>query len=654
MRGMIPDDLYRIAWLGECDISPDGRLVAFPVTRMDRENDTYKSAVWVVPADGSAPPRQFTAGEKRDSSPRFSPDGKWLAFVSERGEKKPQLYVLPTSAGEGRCLTDLPFGAAYPVWSPDSTRIAFAARTGTPPDPDTKKAKPYRRITTMKYKLNGEGFVYDRRRHLFVVDVESGDCKQVTDGDWDDSQPCWSPDGREVAFISARHDDREYDSISDVFVTSADGSDVRRITSADALCKSPSVSPDGRTIAFLRAPMWPSNATLWAADVAGGNLRAIDPAFDRDTGAGALPGAVAAPRWLGDGSIVSIAADRGRSGLIVAREGQPTRWVAAGDRMAGWYSVSADGTKAVVSASTVTNTSDLFLIDLIAETAEQLTRFQEEMASEAYLAPAERTAAPTEPGVEVDCWIMKPAGFEEGNQYPVLLNVHGGPFGQYGETFFDEFQVYAGAGYGVVFCNPRGSSGQDTAFARALVGDMGGPDYRDVLAAFEAALERMPWADRSRLGVMGGSYGGFMTTWMIGHDHRFKAAVSERAVNDWYSMQGASDIGGTFNRQYLGEGAVIQDDLELLLRQSPLTFAKDIRTPVLILHSEDDLRCPMSQAEQLFVLLKQQRKDVEFVRFPDESHEMSRSGRPSHRVDRFEVILEYFGRKLNEERAGGK
>ena len=164
----------------------------------------------------------------------------------------------------------------------------------------------------------------------------------------------------------------------------------------------------------------------------------------------------------------------------------------------------------------------------------------------------------------------------------------------------------------------------------------------------------MPWADRSRMGVMGGSYGGFMTTWIIGHDHRFKAAVSERAVNDWYSMQGASDIGGTFNRQYLGEGAVIQDDLELLLRQSPLTHAKEIRTPVLILHSEDDLRCPMSQAEQLFVVLKQMRKDVEFVRFPDESHEMSRSGRPSHRTDRFEVILEYFGRKLNEERASGK
>jgi dipeptidyl aminopeptidase/acylaminoacyl peptidase len=363
-------------------------------------------------------------------------------------------------------------------------------------------------------------------------------------------------------------------------------------------------------------------------------------------GAGSLPGAIAQPAWLPGGEILTLAQDRGSANLWIGGSESGGRWVGPLEGMTGWYSVDAAGTTVAVVATEQTLPAELFAVDIATGGRRQLTDLNAEWRSEVSLQGAGKFVVATEPGIEVDCWVMKPAGFEEGKAYPVILNVHGGPFGQYGETFFDEFQVYAGAGYGVVFCNPRGSSGQDTAFARAPVGDMGGPDYRDVMAAFDAALERMPWADRDRLAVMGGSYGGFMTSWVIGHDHRFKAAISERAVNDWYSMQGASDIGGTFNRQYLGENATIQEDLDAVLRQSPLTYGKDIETPVLILHSENDLRCPISQAEQLFVLLKQRRQDVEFVRFPDEDHELSRSGRPGHRVDRFAVILDYLARKL--------
>jgi len=341
-----------------------------------------------------------------------------------------------------------------------------------------------------------------------------------------------------------------------------------------------------------------------------------------------------------------VAQDRGTVSPIVGRWGEATRWVAAGPRAVAWYSVAADGnTVALVSGST-TRPAEVFVLDLEAGTERQLTDMNRPWRDEVELIPAEKMVVPTAEGVEVDCWVMKPADFAATRQYPVLLNVHGGPFGQYGETFFDEFQLFAGAGYGVVFCNPRGSSGQDTAFSRALVGDIGGPDYHDVMTAFEAALEQMPWADQARLGVTGGSYGGFMTSWIIGHTNRFKAACSERAVNDWYTMQGTSDIGSYFNRNYLGDAATIQEDLEAVLRQSPLTYAKHIETPVLILHSEDDLRCPISQGEQLWVVLKQRRKDVEFVRFPDENHELSRSGRPGHRVDRVGVLLEWFVRKL--------
>ncbi|MEO6397814.1 MAG: S9 family peptidase [Tepidiformaceae bacterium] len=641
---MRPEDIYEISWVGESEISPDGRLVAFVVTKLERSDDSYRSAIWLADGAGGEP-RQFTAGAKRDTAPRWSPDGKSLAFLSERGEEKVQLCVIPATGGESRELTKLPMGAGTAAWAPDGERLAFSAKTGEPPDPDTKKAKPYRRISSMKYRINGEGFTYDHRRHIFVVDRGGGDPMQVTDGDWDDTQPAWSPDGAEIAFISARHAEREYDSSSDVWVVASGGGEPRQITDSHGSCAAPAWSPDGTSLAYINHPEWPSNGVLSIADAAGGNLRQVDPAFDRETGLG-TPTSWARPVWCADGSLLSAAQDRGIVAPIRAKEGEPTVWLSGAQRMVNWYSVSSDGSSMALTSTGVTAPAEVSLLNLRTGEERPLTTLNRAFASATEIVGAERFVVPSEEGVDVDCWVMKPAGFEEGKRYPVLLNVHGGPFGQFGETFFDEFQVYTGAGYGVVFCNPRGSSGESTAFSRALVGNMGGPDFHDVLAAFEAALARMPWADQSRLGVMGGSYGGFMTTWIIGHTRRFKAAISERAVNDWYSMQGASDIGGTFNRQYLGEGATIQGDLELLLRQSPLSYAKSIETPVLILHSENDLRCPISQAEQLFVVLRQRRKDVEFVRFPDEDHELSRAGRPSHRKDRFDVILDYLARKL--------
>ena len=653
MRGMRPADLYKIQWVRGAAISPDGARIAFVVQRLDRKTDRNRSQIWLVDTPGRSAPRAFTSGEGSDTAPAWSPDGRHLAFLSRRNEGEgAQLYVIPVDGGEARRVTDLPHGAGAPTWSPDSRRIAFAARTGPKPPPtDSKDARPARRIDRLAYKLNGEGFTYDRPQQIFVVDAleEGAKARQLTRGRHASVGPAWSPDGRQLAFVSARHRKAEADGRSDLWVVPAEGGRARRLTHTDGAYGGPAWSPDGRSIASIFAPDFPANRTVHVTDLHSGRTRPLDPDFDRQS-AGDLFSGSSNPRWLDDRSVAVIAQDHGTANPIVSTEGAGTRWISRGKRAVVSLSIANDGQTAAVVASTLSTPGEVYVVDMASGRMRQRTRLNAAWLGTVQPAPASSHRVGTAAGVEVDYWIMEPANRAQGRRYPVLLNVHGGPFGQYGEDFFDEFQVFSAAGYGVVFCNPRGSSGQSSAFASAIVGNMGGPDFDDVMAAFEAALERMPWADQSRLGILGGSYGGFMTSWAIGHTDRFAAACSERAVNDWYLMQGASDIGHSFNRRYLGERASTFEDLHAVLRQSPSTYVNDMHTPVLILHSENDLRCPMSQAEHLWVSLTQLGRDVEFVRFPDETHELSRSGRPSHRVERFEIILDYFARKLRRRR----
>ena len=636
---MRPDDIYELRWADDPRISPDGRTVAFVAWGVDRDANDYTASVWLVPVDGSGEPRRLTRDEKQDVAPRWSPDGRWLAFASNRETKAKQLYVLPVEGGDPLRLTNLDEDVTEVVWSPDGTRLAFSMRVrdSAYEEEDERKRRP-RRFERLQYKLDDEGWIGDRRRHIFTVPADgSAPSQQLTDGDFEDQSPRWSPDGSRIAFVSARHEDWDTDLIRDVFLVDAAGGEPEPLTASDGRHAFPAWSPDGLAIACVYAPDefdYPRHGQIAVLDAVTGERRVLTASLDRNC---APYPEIREPVWDGD-SLLFVLEDSGYNPLYrVPADGsgapEPVlgeTWVTAFDCVGG---------QIVHAAATPTSLPEVYSGE------RQLTRVVPELS----VVEPERFIATSADGSEVEAWLLKPIGFEPGQRYPVLLNVHGGPFAQYGNRFFDEFQVQAGAGYAVVFANPRGSSGYSEEWGRAIRGPVaGGPgwgtrDYEDVMAVADEALERFDFLDPDRLGILGGSYGGFMTSWVVGHTDRFRAACSERSVNNFVLEGGSGDIGWAF-KGIVGEYWFRATDAYLQI--SPSKYAENITTPLLILHSEHDLRCPIGHAEDLFAILRILKRDVELVLFPAEGHNLSRSGSPAHREMRFETILDWFDRKL--------
>ena len=636
---MQPSDIYDLRWADDPRISPDGRVVAFTAWGIDREENDYTASIWLVPLDGSAEPRRLTREEKIDAAPRWSPDGSRLAFVSNRDTKARQLYVLPVDGGDPLKLTELDEDVTEVVWSPDGARLAFSSRVRDQAyeEEDERKRRP-RRFERLQYKLDDEGWIGDRRRHIFTVPADgSAAPQQVTDGDFEDAAPSWSPDGRRLAFSSARQEHWDASVERDIFIVDAKGGEPERLTGGDSRYEAPAWSPDGSAIACRWAPGgfdYPRHGQIAVLDASTGERRVLTESLDRNC---APYPEIREPVWDAD-SLLFVLEEAGYNPLYrVAAHGsaepEPVLgnvWLTAFDSVGG---------QIVHAASTPT---------LLPEVYSGERRLTEVAASFPAVEP-ERFTATSADGSEVEAWIIRPLGFEEGRRYPLLLNVHGGPFAQYGNRFFDEFQVQAGAGYAVLYSNPRGSSGYSEEWGRAIRGPIeggegwGSRDYEDVMAVLDEALERFDFIDPERLGVLGGSYGGFMTSWIVSHTDRFQAACSERSVNNFVLEGGSSDIGWAF-KGIVGEYWFEAPDAYLQI--SPSKYAANITTPLLILHSENDLRCPLGHADDLFAILRVLKRDVELVIFPAEGHNLSRTGSPAHREMRFEAVLDWFERKL--------
>ena len=657
-----PADIGDLVDVGEPRVSPDGNSIAYVVTRMTLDDNDYRQQIFVVPADGSADAVAICPADGRCSKPRWSPDGRRLAFVRsdepESGLARSEICIVGASGGDVTQVVDWPDAVDELAWSPDGGRIAFVGRQ---PEEErygrTKpKDQPPRRVTNLFYKLDNVGWTVDRQRHLFVVPADgSAPPQPVTGGPFEDGGLAWSPDGERLAFASARHPDWDLTRAVDLFVIDAGGGNPVRLTGTDLAWSKPSWSADGERIAGVvcderTAAHHPQIAVLGLGPVADApQPMVLTAALDRNC---APYGGSREPVWDGD-ALWFLVEDSGNTTLHrvdSSGAGKPER-VVGGDRVITGFDV-AGGTVAFC-ATTPTCSAELFVLDADGE-ERRLTHVGDDFRARVELVAPLRFTATSTGGAEVEAWAMPPAGAEPGRRYPTLLNIHGGPFTQYGNRLFDEFQMQAGAGFAVVYANPRGSSGYSEAWGRAILwpelaeepgSGWGGLDYDDLMAVIDEACRQFDFIDPERLGVLGGSYGGYMATWIVGHNDRFKAACSERAVNDMLMEEADSDIASTFT-EYVGVSHL--DDPEPYRRQSPITYVKDITTPMLIVHSDGDLRCPASQGEALFVALRLLGREVEMVRFPGEGHELSRSGAPRHRVQRAEIILEFFRRHLTD------
>jgi dipeptidyl aminopeptidase/acylaminoacyl peptidase len=648
-------DYYRLTSVAAPALAPDGRRVAFTVTTVVEDKDRRHSEIWLSPVDGSSPATRVTSPVHEASNPVWSPDGSLLAFSSRREGAEENIWFLRMNApGEAFQIKGV---HGMPAFSPDGRWLLYGWRGADPdsvrrqtwrnrvsptaitrgPDPARFDGRVY---TSLPFKGDERGFLPPRETvrpmHLYLVPVDGGEPRQLTTGELSANGPEWSPDGREIVFVRDSTDPVEIrdQARQDLYVLAVADGAIRRLTTSPGPDVAPAWSPDGRTIAYVCSKGRGEQQDLCVTPATGrGQPVNLTQQWDLDPGD---------PTWSPDSKSIYFSSDvRGNAHLfVVPAAGGPVRQVTTGERQLRGFSMAA-GRVVAYSSSDVTHPSELHVAQLQGASARaerRLTSFNDSILSQLAVIPADSFWYSSVGGLAIQGWLMKPLGYQPGRSYPLVLSIHGGPHSNYGNVYFHEFQVLAGQGYWVLFTNPRGSSGYGHSFTYSTRGRWGMEDYQDLMKSVDLVIGR-GGVDTTRMAVLGGSYGGFMTNWVVGHTNRFRVAQTDRSIFNWYSWYGSSDAQGLTDYEFFG--APWEQD-SIYKFYSPMTYASNIRTPMLIVHSEDDFRTPITDGEQLFVMLRKRGIPSEMVRYPRSFHGLSRTGPPWLLVDRLERIRTWF------------
>ncbi|MFB5266369.1 S9 family peptidase [Paenibacillus enshidis] len=661
-RAVLPADLYQYQWISDPVIGPAG-TVAYVLKTIDAQKNDYFTHIRTVSLEG-VDDKALTAGNK-DMAPAWSPDGSMLAFLRIHEGSK-QIWTISAEGGDARQLTHVKRGVDGFVWSPDGRRVAYLTQVSEDAEREAlmleedgrQEALKGRSYTRTVPKTEGSGLWNGLYSHLFVLDLATEQMTRLTSGHFDVSQPCWSPDGSMIAFLAKKPENVSADpdlvAFNDIFTVRTEGGSMRRHTNSSLSISQFTFAPDGCSFALIgNDRIWGSGMQnrLYTVPLDNSNPAVITGDMDIQIGNFALSdmksaAASPAPVYGSDGELYVLGTHHGTVQVYRFLPDGSYEAVTEGEQDVYQFTLSANGQSLVIAAAQTAAPGELYRLDPAAGGVRKLTDRNAEMMGQLEISIPEPFWYETEDGLSVQAWIMKPPQLQPGDKAPLILQIHGGPHAMYTGAYSHEMQSLAAQGYAIVFTNPRGSFGYGQDFAKACRGDFGGGDYRDMMQGLDEALRRFDFVDSTRLGVTGGSYGGLMTNWIVSHSDRFQAAVTQRCISNWLSFYGMSDIGISYTEGIVGGNP--WDDHELLWHQSPLAHVKNIKAPLLIIHGEQDMRCPIEQADQLYVALKRLGKETMLIRYPNSNHSLLKTGKPSYRVDVLEQVNQWFSRYLEK------